>query len=96
MVKVRGYDCMCPVCGHMNYSVDLNETSGEMECEKCGLIVTVQRPFQNYTFSEETISSMQKIDRESKAKKGRGILHMTIGPSPEDLLEVKKKQRIAV
>lgn len=93
---MSGYDCMCPVCGHINYGLDLVETSGDMECEQCGLLVTVQRPFQNYTFSEETIFSMQKIDRESRAKNGKGILHMTFGLSPEELLDLKKRQRIAV
>lgn len=70
---MRGYDCMCPVCGHMNYGLDLVETNGEVECEKCGLAVTVMCPFQDYTFSKETLSSMQKYDQKSKADGGTGI-----------------------
>lgn len=31
---MSGYNCICPVCGHMNYGLDLVETSGDMECEQ--------------------------------------------------------------
>lgn len=33
---MRTYDIECPLCGHMNYSLYLEETNGWMECEKCG------------------------------------------------------------
>lgn len=32
-------DVVCPVCGTLNKSVNLEETDGWMECEKCGSTV---------------------------------------------------------
>lgn len=29
------FDVRCPVCGHMNHNLFLEETDGWMECEKC-------------------------------------------------------------
>lgn len=33
---MRQYDVKCPICGHMNYNLYLEETDGWMECENCG------------------------------------------------------------
>lgn len=30
------YDCPCPVCGHMNMKLDLEDSNGSLECEACG------------------------------------------------------------
>lgn len=32
---MKTYDVECPVCGHMNHNLFLDETDGWMECEKC-------------------------------------------------------------
>lgn len=32
---MRTYDVKCPVCGHVNHNLFLDETEGWMECEKC-------------------------------------------------------------
>ena len=32
---MKTYDVKCPICGHMNYSLYLEETDGWMECEQC-------------------------------------------------------------
>lgn len=29
-------DVECPLCGHINRGVDLDETDGWVECEQCG------------------------------------------------------------
>ena len=34
-------DVECPICGMLNNSLDLNETDGWMECEKCGNAVQI-------------------------------------------------------
>ncbi len=31
----------CPICGQVNESLDLEETDGWMECEKCGNAVQI-------------------------------------------------------
>ena len=33
----------CPICGQMNESLDLEETDGWMECEKCGNAVQIMK-----------------------------------------------------
>ena len=33
---MRRYDVKCPVCGKLNVSLDLEETDGWMECDRCG------------------------------------------------------------
>lgn len=33
---MKTYDVECPVCGHMNRNLYLEETEGWMECECCG------------------------------------------------------------
>lgn len=32
---MKTFDARCPVCGHMNHNLFLEETDGWMECEKC-------------------------------------------------------------
>ena len=32
---------VCPICGRLNESLDLEETDGWMECEECGNAVQV-------------------------------------------------------
>ena len=33
---MKRYDIKCPICGTVNCNLDLEETNGWMECEKCG------------------------------------------------------------
>ncbi len=33
---MKRYDIKCPICGTLNRNLDLEETNGWMECEKCG------------------------------------------------------------
>ncbi len=33
---MKRYDVKCPICGAVNRGLDLEETNGWMECEKCG------------------------------------------------------------
>lgn len=32
---MKQYDVKCPVCGHVNHNLFLEETDGWMECEEC-------------------------------------------------------------
>ena len=32
---MKTYDVKCPICGHVNHNLYLEETDGWMECEKC-------------------------------------------------------------
>lgn len=32
---MKTYDVKCPVCGHVNHNLFLEERDGRMECEKC-------------------------------------------------------------
>lgn len=43
---MKTYDVICPVCGHKNYSLYLEETEGWMECEHCN---TVTKPLSKQT-----------------------------------------------
>ena len=36
---MKRYDIKCPICGTVNRDLDLEETDGWMECEKCGTAV---------------------------------------------------------
>lgn len=40
---MSAFDVKCPICGQMNESLDLEETDGWMECEKCGNAVQILR-----------------------------------------------------
>ncbi len=34
-------DVKCPICNAVNKSLDMEETDGWMECEKCGNVVQI-------------------------------------------------------
>lgn len=40
---MSAFDVECPICGQVNKSLDLEETDGWMECEKCGNTVQILR-----------------------------------------------------
>ncbi len=77
---LSGFNCGCPVCGHMNREVDLVETDGEMECEACGVLITVWKPFMDFSFSEKERMQLRKIATSPKNPKGK-ILHISVDPS---------------
>ena len=43
---MQKYNRKCPVCGHINHELYLEETNGYMECEKCGSISNVMEPMK--------------------------------------------------
>ena len=45
---MRTYDVDCPCCGHRNSALNLEETRGWMECEKCGKAVQVTNRFEKH------------------------------------------------
>ncbi len=36
------YDVICPACGTVNHNLYLDETSGMMECEHCGQVISLK------------------------------------------------------
>ncbi len=42
-------DCKCPMCGAINHNVDLEETEGWMECERCKAITCSGDEFAKHT-----------------------------------------------
>lgn len=38
---MKNYDVPCPICGTINRQLNLEETNGWMECEKCAQVVKV-------------------------------------------------------
>lgn len=38
---MKGYNVVCPICGTLNKNLNLEETDGWMECEKCKTAVGV-------------------------------------------------------
>ncbi len=39
---MRRSSCSCPICGALNRGLDLEETGGWMECEKCGTLSMIE------------------------------------------------------
>ena len=37
----------CPICGHLNKNVDLEDSKGLMECEHCGMIGIISERSQD-------------------------------------------------
>ena len=57
------FDIKCPICGTLNRGLDLEETDGWMECEKCGtatqrivthptVMIPVFRSYEDYLKSQ--------------------------------------------
>ena len=38
---MKHYDVECPICGTKNYNLDLEDSNGWMECDKCRTVVKV-------------------------------------------------------
>ena len=61
---MKRYDIQCPICGTLNRGLDLEETDGWMECEKCGsttqrrintrsmVMIPVFRSYEDYLKSQ--------------------------------------------
>ena len=39
--SMKHYDVECPICGTLNYNLDLEDSQGWMECEHCKSVVKV-------------------------------------------------------
>ncbi|MDO4651040.1 MAG: hypothetical protein Q4B26_20575 [Eubacteriales bacterium] len=87
------FNCMCPVCGHMNKEVDLVETDGEMECEQCRVLITVWKPYMDFEFSEKERMQLRQIAISSKNPSGK-ILHVSVDPSAKQ--KELKPDKVAV
>ena len=53
---MRAYDAVCPICGHRNIGLYLEETNGLMECEKCGRITRPEVWTESVRFSVLNLS----------------------------------------
>ena len=53
---MRAYDAVCPICGHRNIGLYLEETNGLMECEKCGRIIRPEVWTESVRFSVLNLS----------------------------------------
>ena len=53
----------CPRCGHMNRNLDLEDSKGWMECERCGTIAIIphQRHTQLRIYRTNTIKNLKPI-----------------------------------
>ena len=65
------YDIKCPVCGTINRGLDLEETDGWMECDKCGTLAQ-QRGIHSAVMisalhSREDYYKSQKADHQAAA-----------------------------
>lgn len=38
---MKYYDAVCPICGTKNHNLDLEDSNGWMECEKCKTVTMV-------------------------------------------------------
>ena len=53
----------CPVCGHLNKNLDLEDSRGLMECERCGAIgiVPERTPGRFETQVNNTIKYLRPV-----------------------------------
>ena len=53
----------CPVCGHLNRNLDLEDSRGLMECERCGAIgiVPERTPGRFETQVNNTIKYLRPV-----------------------------------
>ena len=46
---MKTYDVICPVCGHLNVDLYLEDSNGSMECEECGCVSRAKRTKPAFT-----------------------------------------------
>ena len=46
---MKTYDVICPVCGHLNVDLYLEDSNGSMECEECGCVSRAKRKKQAFS-----------------------------------------------
>ena len=49
---MKTYDVKCPVCGHLNLNLYLQDSKGSMECEKCGCVARAKRTKQAFSVAD--------------------------------------------
>lgn len=58
---MKRYEMECPVCGHLNKDLYLEETDGWMECECCGHLTKQEistRTVKFSTFCSESVDNV--------------------------------------
>ena len=48
----------CPVCGHMNEGVDLEETEGWVECSQCEVVFMARHDSQHLFCQKLTLNNL--------------------------------------
>lgn len=56
---MKTYDVECPVCGHLNHNLYLDETDGWMECEKCNATTKSLKPENTIRIPLKSIKSLK-------------------------------------
>lgn len=59
---MKTYDATCPVCGHKNMNLYLEETEGWMECEKCQQVSLVRRTLKKTRLPVFRMDELDKIE----------------------------------
>lgn len=59
---MKQYDVKCPVCGHVNHNLFLEETDGWMECEECS---SMSR--SNRFGDREFLTTLPKVQRRTES-----------------------------
>lgn len=58
---MNAMDVKCPLCGTVNKSLNLEETDGWMECEKCNSVLQVLKYAKTTTLSVNRLEECQLL-----------------------------------
>ena len=64
---MSGFDFNCPICGKRNRNLDLDETNGWMECERCGKAMKVRYKWIDKATGLYEMSLAMKLDQALEA-----------------------------
>ena len=62
-VLMRKENVRCPMCGTMNYDVDLDETGGWTKCRLCKAVTCSMEEWKKHTVSVPLLNEKQLVAR---------------------------------